>query len=125
MTNPKQNRKHILIVDDSADNRLLLKVLLEGRGYTTDCTSNGEEALMLLNSSQELPQMILIDLRMPVMDGMTFRKIQREHARLKNIPVIIMSGDEDMDSVSKIANVQVMKKPLEITKVLAAVKQYC
>lgn len=123
MTKAKQNRKHILIVDDSTDNQLLLKMLLEGRGYTTECTSNGEEALMLLNASAELPQAILLDLRMPVMDGMTFRGIQKKNARLKDIPVVIMSGNDDMDSVGKIANTPIMQKPLELSNVLEIVRQ--
>ncbi len=77
---------------------------------------------MLLESSTNLPQAILLDLRMPVMDGMTFRGIQKENSRLKNIPVVIMSGNDDMESFGTIANTPIMQKPLELLNVLEIVR---
>ncbi len=113
--------KHILIVDDSTDSRLLLKTLLESRGYTTDSTSNGEEALALLNSHLKLPQAILLDMRMPVMDGMAFRVQQKITPRIKNIPVVIMGGDNNEKMRSSTS--YVLQKPLNISSLMAAIER--
>lgn len=119
----QNKRKHILIVDDSLDNQTLLKMLLEAKGYNVDCTSNGEEALCLLHSGTKLPDIILLDLRMPVMDGFDFRQLQCEDPSLKHIPVIIMSGD-DNTSVTKLkTNSEVLQKPLNISTLMATLER--
>jgi two-component system chemotaxis response regulator CheY len=87
--------KHALIIDDSEDMQELLTLLLQSKGYQTDCTSNGEEALSLLNSCESLPSVILVDFRMPVMDGCSFIQMQRDCPRLKNIPVIMMTAEDE------------------------------
>lgn len=115
--------KPILIVDDSKDHQILLKMFLESRGYKVDCTSNGEEALVLLRSAQVLPQTILLDLRMPVMDGIDFRNRQREDPLLKDIPVVIMSGDEDTEQIKIKTGSEVLKKPVSLSSVLETLER--
>jgi CheY-like chemotaxis protein len=87
--------QHILVIDDSPDNRDLLKMILDANGFTTDCAPNGEEALSLMKLNSDLPELILLDANMPVMDGFRFRTEQAKDERLKNIPVVVMSGDCD------------------------------
>lgn len=115
--------KHILIVDDSEDQQILLKMLLEDRGYTTECTSNGEEALTLLRSKKEKPQTILLDLKMPVMDGYDFRRLQREDPFLCDIPVIVMSGEDNIVETKKRTNSDVVSKPLNIRMLMSAIER--
>ncbi|MBX9767843.1 MAG: response regulator [Bdellovibrionales bacterium] len=115
--------KHILIVDDSFDNQTLLKLVLEAKGYTAECTSNGEEALKLLHTTRDLPEAILLDLNMPIMSGFDFRRHQLSDSMLKNIPVIVISGEEDVASTRKQMNSEVLQKPLSIFSLLEALER--
>ncbi|MFN7904888.1 MAG: PleD family two-component system response regulator [Pseudobdellovibrionaceae bacterium] len=112
--------KYILIVDDSLDQRMLLKMLLESNGYKTQYTSNGEEALNLLHSCQMMPEAILLDLNMPVMGGFDFRQRQLVDPLLKNIPVLVMSGEENTTMIRAKTNLDVIKKPFSIGDLMAA-----
>ena len=88
----------VLIAEDNEVNRELLRELLEMRNYTVIEACNGEEALQKI--SQERPDILLLDLGMPVLDGFgTIRKI-REHPRLASLPVLAvtayaMRGDQE------------------------------
>jgi CheY-like chemotaxis protein len=114
--------KRALIIDDSEDMQELLTLLLQSKGYETDCTSNGEEALSLLNSCKSLPSVILIDFRMPVMDGCSFIQIQRDSPRLRDIPIIMMTAEDDIDSLKRKTNLlQILVKPLSMASLLHAV----
>lgn len=115
--------KHILIVDDSSEQRFLLKSILEAKGYTTDSTSNGKEALIFLRSREKKPETILLDLNMEIMDGYAFREQQILDPLLTNIRVIVVSGDEDVNVVRAKLNSEVIKKPLSISLLLSALEK--
>lgn len=85
----------ILIIDDSVDSQALLKILLTVKGYKVHCASNGREALDILTELSTLPDLILLDSHMPVMDGHEFRVQQGKNTRIKDIPVVVMTGDDD------------------------------
>ena len=88
----------VLIAEDNAVNRELLRELLETRGYTVIEACNGEEALRLLEDSK--PDILLLDLGMPLLDGyQTIHKI-REKPNLSTLPVLAvtayaMQGDKE------------------------------
>lgn len=112
-------RKHIFIIDDSADNQNLLSLLFEAQGYRVNCASNGEEALFLLNDMVKLPDLILLDAQMPQMDGYQFRIEQKKDARIRNVPVIVMTGDDDTQMSQKMNNpAGILTKPLHIRSVI-------
>jgi len=118
------NEKHVLIVDDSQDIRNLLKIILESKGYSTHCSSNGEEALSSLNLGSRLPDVILLDLRMPVMSGYDFIMQQRKNLALKDIPIIVMSGDDDTSLTRAQADPEnILRKPISMSSILEAVKK--
>ncbi len=97
---------------------------MESKGYIVDCASNGEEALILLNSRRATPDVILVDLRMPVMDGLAFLNLQRSSSRFKDIPTVIMSADEDVEATClKTNSTQVLMKPLTMASVITAVER--
>lgn len=115
--------KHILIVEDSPDQQFLLKMFLEANGYTADCTSNGEEALSLLRSNAKRPITILLDLNMPVMGGFDFRRLQRQDPLIKDIPVIVMSAEDNVALTHQKTDADVIKKPVNIANLLEVIKK--
>jgi CheY-like chemotaxis protein len=84
----------ILVVEDNDALRRLLETLLRGAGYALATASDGRQALGYL-ARAELPCLILLDLRMPVLDGWGFRREQLRDPRLAAIPVIVVATDAD------------------------------
>lgn len=120
----QKNKKNILVVDDSKDIHVLLKILLESHGYHVDCTSSGQEALSVLNNSDHLPDLILLDVQMPEMDGFHFRRLQNSNERLKSIPVVVMSGTDDLEMNSRMMNPrEVLMKPFKMSSIINCVYQ--
>jgi CheY-like chemotaxis protein len=104
----------VLVVDDDADVRELLVTLMEDDGYQVSCACDGQEALreVLLR----WPDVILLDLEMPGMNGWDFLRVQSEHPRLAAIPVVVISG---LDAPPGVA--AAVRKPFLVETVLAAV----
>jgi CheY-like chemotaxis protein len=96
---------------------------LEDEGYQAVAASNGEEALIYLNS-RERPCVILLDLMMPVMDGWEFRRQQQQDPRWSKIPVVVITAGGKYGANS-IAAEQILPKPLQLDRVLEALAQYC
>jgi adenylate cyclase len=87
----------VLAVDDSADNRELLGRYLAREGHTVLAASSGAEALQLLQ--EEAVDVVLLDLIMPGMDGSEVLKHIKENSAWRAIPVIVISGRQDMDGI--------------------------
>lgn len=88
-------KKHVLIVEDSPDLQVLLGQLFKKAGYTVSQAFDGKQALALLKALPQPPSFILLDLMMPVMDGIEFRQIQLRDPLLADIPVVIMTADTE------------------------------
>ena len=84
--------KRILIVEDDAPIQSALASLLDDEGYEVSLANDGEEALNRMEGDA-LPDLILLDLRMPVMDGWEFRSAQKRDSRLAQVPVVVLSAD--------------------------------
>ena len=82
----------VMVVEDDVDIRQALIEILEDHGFGTLAARDGADALNILSHATELPCVILLDLMMPVMDGATFRQVQRQDPRLASIPVVVLSG---------------------------------
>jgi CheY-like chemotaxis protein len=82
----------LLITEDDEDNRFILKVLLELRGYRVLTAANGYEAIDI--AEREHPDLILMDLRMPVLNGLVATRQLRQHgdAHLRRIPILALSA---------------------------------
>ena len=116
----------ILIVDDDAGIRQLLLLFLEHKGYTAKTAANGLEALDLLQPGQPLPQLILLDLMMPVMDGATFRQAQQAEPRIAAIPVVVLSAAENIEAQAPMLTADAyVPKPIEFDSLLQIVEHYC
>jgi CheY-like chemotaxis protein len=84
--------KKILIVDDEKDLRELLKSVFEARGYECLTAKDGEEALKIAKSAH--PSVIILDLIMPVMDGIETYKALKAGRNTRNIPIIAYTAQD-------------------------------
>lgn len=113
----------VLIVEDDADLRDMMAQLLALEGFPTSAVSNGREALAYLRS-HENPNLILLDLMMPVMDGWEFRREQQLDADLADVPVIVLSALDEARALDVTATA-FLKKPLDYDRLLELVRRYC
>ena len=81
---------HILIADDEPDLCETLKLLLQMRGHTVSTAANGQEAVS--TATEKKPDVIVMDVNMPVMDGITATRLLRAKPETEGIPVICASG---------------------------------
>lgn len=82
----------ILVVDDEEDTVELARMVLEYEGYRVFSASNGEEAIQFLDSNSEKPDLVLLDVLMPKVNGLEVCKWIKEHPQLKNIPVLLFTA---------------------------------
>ncbi len=113
-------RRRILLVDDDADIRTGTRVRLESAGYEVFCASDGEEALNMAVASH--PDLIVLDVRMPGMDGLTALGKLQSLAETSDIPVVMLSASVfDQQSALDGGARFFMKKPYFAPRLLAAV----
>jgi CheY-like chemotaxis protein len=108
--------KRVLVVDDDQDIRETLAELLTDEGYLVESASNGREALTTLRNGVR-PDVILLDLMMPVMDGYQFRDEQRADPLLASIPVIVITAGSN-PSLSALGANMFVPKPLDLGRLL-------
>jgi CheY-like chemotaxis protein len=117
-----QYQQSILIIEDDRDIRDVLSELLQLEGYRVYVAEHGQEGLNFLKTSKQLPDLILLDVMMPVMDGYQFLKEQNLDIKLKEIPVVVMSAD--VSAQKRLASAKIaefMKKPVDLDHVLSTV----
>jgi CheY-like chemotaxis protein len=88
----------ILIVDDASLTREAIAKLLEHEGHSTATAANGKDAWAMLYETtlhEQTPQLIILDLMMPQMDGVMFLKLLRRHEHWGQLPVIVLTGLDD------------------------------
>jgi CheY-like chemotaxis protein len=116
---PRSSRQ-VLVVDDDRMLREVLIGALEDEGYTVRAARNGREALALLEHWQ--PDLILLDLMMPEMDGWTFRSRQLQLPDWADIPVIVLSAGPNLRyGVDSLRSTAIFPKPFDLDLLLAAV----
>ncbi len=91
---PKRVKGNLLVVDDDRLARQTMDIFLTREGYKVRCASNGEAALML--AGEDSPELILLDIRLPDMDGFEVCRRLKEDPQTANIPVIFISGLEEV-----------------------------
>jgi CheY-like chemotaxis protein len=113
----------ILLVEDDKEIREPLQDLLEKQGYAVLTAADGRAALDILRSADR-PDVILLDLLLPIMQGRQVLEVIRANDRLKTIPVIAVSAWPNARSIASQADC-VLLKPFSITKLLESVAAYC
>ncbi len=114
---------HILIVDDTPDNLRLLSKTLTEQGYEVQCAINGKLALMAVTN--EPPDLILLDIKMPEMDGYEVCERLKTQEETAEIPVIFLSALDDVfDKVKafKVGCVDYITKPFQVEEVFARIE---
>lgn len=91
----KDEPTRVLLVEDTEDNRVMMRRLLEMSGYQVSVATNGAEAVQ--NAKRISPQVILMDLSLPVIDGLAATRRIREVPRFKHVPIIAVSAHDTMD----------------------------
>lgn len=116
--------KRILVVEDDTSIRELLVELLESEGYAVASAVNGLEGLKYLQNETN-PDLILIDLMMPVMDGYSFRTEQLKNANWSKIPTVVMSAEANAKEKMKNFNITAfLSKPVELDTILKTVARF-
>lgn len=115
-------RKLILVVDDDEDVRETMSALLGIEGYEVEEASNGKEALEI--AIELLPDMIFLDMWMPIMSGMQFCEHRRGYPSLCAIPVVICSADKDMMRVSHTYAQGFLLKPIGMEEMTEAALRF-
>jgi PAS domain S-box-containing protein len=85
----------VLLAEDSPVQRLALAELLKGNGYDVRTAEDGEEALQLLGSSRRLPDVLVTDIGMPRMNGISLCRQVKSNASTRHLPVIVLTSLED------------------------------
>ena len=116
--------KTVLVVEDDAATRNALTFFLEGEGYTVCGVENGQEALDHLRRNA-LPNVVLLDLTMPVMGGCEFLRLQKQDPALASIPVIVLSADGEVAGMPELfGDVGCVQKPVDADLLLAAIRRF-
>lgn len=121
MTDSKRPGPLVLVVDDHKDLRGILVEILEDERYEVVSASNGQEALDALRRGLR-PALILLDLRMPVMDGWEFLRLRRDEPDLARIPVLALSAGTPRKAPDRSDGVvAVLPKPISADELCQAV----
>ncbi len=113
----------ILVVDDDEDIRDTLTLLLDMKGYAVGGASDGLEALQQIRTRGR-PGMILLDLRMPRMNGEEFASALHADPALASAPIVVFSGDTNaLEVANGIGAWGLLKKPIDLTELVEVVER--
>jgi CheY-like chemotaxis protein len=125
MVTAAQPAKRVLLVDDNFVTRETMSQILGGVGYQVVTAANGRDAMERLRS-HEPPNLILLDLNMPVMDGMTFCQQRKQDDRLAGIPVVLVSSADDIAEKASSAGAEsYLQKPVDTIQLLDVLQRCC
>ncbi|MFH1692511.1 MAG: response regulator [Candidatus Omnitrophota bacterium] len=116
-------KKKILVVDDEVDIVEILQSRLKEHDYDVVCAFDGEEAL--LKTRQEKPDLVILDIMLPKMDGYEVCSIIRSEEAVKNIPIVMLTACSRMDNIKKgmdLGAVSYVAKPLKLDVLLGIIK---
>jgi CheY-like chemotaxis protein len=114
--------KCILVVEDHHDVRDTMCDLLGALGYHATPAADGQEALEVMAGGDPLPDLILLDLMMPVMDGWEFRQQQMSEIRWSQIPVVVLTAIAE--TVTEMGVVPILRKPIDVEHLVILVEAF-
>lgn len=120
-----KSQKNILLIDDDHDNRVALRMALEAAGYVIQTAANGKIALSLLEKAAEkkkLPDLILLDMVMPLMDGEEFLKHFDKNPKFTNIKLMVISSYKEKLKI--VEQKQWMLKPFDLDSFVSKIESF-
>ena len=114
----------VLVVDDDRDLREALCEVLVDAGYQVSSAGNGLEALRQLADAAVLPDLVLLDVMMPIMDGYTFRQVQLADPRLATLPTIALSAGPFDSRLQAMRLAAWIPKPVSVGQLVGAVERH-
>ncbi|MBA3533483.1 MAG: response regulator [Ardenticatenales bacterium] len=115
--------KRILIVEDNTNNRQLIALVLEFHGYETIQAMNGQQAILAAKSRH--PDLILMDISMPVLNGLDATRKIKQDSTVAHIPVVAMSvydTEQDRQAVQDAGCLELLVKPIDISKLKSCIE---
>lgn len=107
----------ILVIDDNPENRALAQAALEDEGYDVRLATNGPDGLTEFAANR--PDCVLLDIRMPGMDGIEVCKRMREHADAAEIPILFLTAQRDVDTFDRAQDNAVKQRRLAAERAAA------
>ena len=117
----------ILLIEDEGGARDALREILNHAGYSVLPAENGMRALESVEATGATPELILLDLAMPVMDGMAFLSQIPRYAQLANVPVIVMSADSRalrLHARRPDKVMEVLEKPIDLSRMMELIRKH-
>jgi CheY-like chemotaxis protein len=115
----------VLVVEDNADVREAMMALIASAGFRVRGAENGQQALEMLRDGSERPSLIVLDLMMPVMNGLEFRQHQLADPELSVIPVVVVTAYGRAADRERFRGAEVLGKPIELERMLDVVRARC
>ena len=116
---------NVLVVEDNQINQVIVQTQLTYLGVTSDLVNDGQQALAYLDSHK--PDLILMDLQMPIMDGFTASGLTKQNKKSQDIPIIILSasvGKEEKEKASELGIEDFINKPFQHTDLQYVLNKY-
>ena len=118
-----EQRPRVLAIDDDPGFREGLADVLDDMGYPVTAAASGREALDVLRK-EPLPDVILLELRMPDMDGRKFREVQQADEALSRIPCVVVSGSREVEDVGRsLGAAAVLAKPFRVQTLVDSIER--
>ncbi len=117
-------RHRLMLIEDDFMLRANLSELLAAEGYLVTCAADGAEALYRLER-EPAPAVILVDIMMPKVDGVSFRQAQLQSPELRNIPTIAMTAARGMVVLDTLQFEDVMQKPIDFDRLVESLTKLC
>jgi two-component system alkaline phosphatase synthesis response regulator PhoP len=125
-----ESRANILVVEDNADEAQMISMILEPEGYRVTRAANGQEGLTAVEAAK--PDLIILDVMMPILDGFAMCAKLREDPDLSDIPVILLTAVADrvrdtkypLDGVLRAEAEEYLEKPVDPESLLATVRRW-
>lgn len=119
------NKKdYILLVEDDIDISEALESVFEMEDINFQSMKDGQSALHFLESTEQNPSLIIMDMMMPVLNGFEFRKKQLSNKKIAHIPTIAMTANCDLEKIKAGQFSDYIQKPLELDELVSKLNKY-